>query len=76
MVYKRILKFLEKGGSLGRTCILLYVAELALVWFIYFCFGWATQYDMPLWLASLLVLIVDRLVNAAADLRKTQQARS
>ncbi|WP_299143845.1 hypothetical protein [uncultured Tateyamaria sp.] len=35
-------------------------AELAVIWLIYFLFGVATHYDMPIWLTTFLVIAVDR----------------
>ncbi len=40
---------------LGVLCI-----ELAVIWLIYYLFGVATTYDMPIWLTTFLVIIVDR----------------
>ncbi|MEO0918576.1 MAG: hypothetical protein AAFY31_16620 [Pseudomonadota bacterium] len=46
--------------------------ELLLVWFIYFCFGLLTQYDLPIWAVAGLVVIVDRLVARAGALRRPE----
>lgn len=55
-------KFLEKGGALGGTLIII-TLELTFVWLVYYIFGLATAHHMPIWLTALLVLLVDRSVN-------------
>lgn len=50
--------------------LILTVVELLLVWFIYYCFGLLTQYDLPIWLVALMVMMVDRLVAKAGALRR------
>jgi len=40
---------------LGILCL-----ELGIIWLIYFSFGVATHYDMPIWLTTFLVIAVDR----------------
>lgn len=41
--------------------------ELAIIWLIYFSFGFITTYDMPLWMTTFMVITVDRLTNLITD---------
>ena len=52
-----------KGGALGGLRLIILCLELGFVWFVYYLFGWATTYELPIWLTALLVLGVDRLVG-------------
>ena len=51
----------------GRTRILIILAELGFVWLLYYGLTWVSQTDLPLWLISLLILLSDRIVNFAGS---------
>ena len=55
---------------LGVLCI-----ELAIIWFIYYLFGVATTYDMPLWLTTFLVIFVDRITTFITSLATSRRSR-
>jgi len=57
-----------KEVLLGRTRLILYATEFALIWIIYYCFGLAAKVDMPLWLTTLMIVTVDRLVTFAGTI--------
>lgn len=47
--------------------------ELGFVWLVYFGFGLATSYNMPIWLTALLVILVDRTVTFITDYAKRRR---
>ena len=49
--------------------------ELGFVWLIYYLFGLAMAFDLPIWLTAFLVLIVDRLVGRISDTAKSKRKR-
>lgn len=42
--------------------------ELAIIWLVYFWFGFVTAYDMPLWMTTFLVIMVDRTTTAITNI--------
>ena len=73
MVYNCIHKIQEKGGALGGTHVILVCLELGFVWLVYYGFGLATTYEMPIWLTALLVIIVDRTVTLITTTAKARR---
>ena len=77
MLCKSITKIQEKGGAHGGIRLGILCFELGFVWLIYFCFGLAAKYDMPVWLTTTLIIVVDRLVSfitSHADARRRRLA--
>ncbi len=37
--------------------------ELVFVWLVYFIFGLVADYDMPVWLTAMVVVLVDRIIG-------------
>lgn len=54
----------EKGGALGGTRILILCLELGLIWLVYLSFGYLAAFELPLWLSTLLLIVVDRATDA------------
>ena len=65
----------EKGGALGGLRVGILCLELGFVWLVYFGFGLATSYEMPIWLTALLVIAVDRTVTFISNTAKDRRDR-
>lgn len=63
----------EKGGALGGTRLIILCVELAAIWLIYLGFGWLAAFEMPLWLSTFIVILVDRVTGAVADLAQRRR---
>jgi predicted membrane protein len=48
--------------------------ELAAIWSIYFAFGFVTTHEMPLWLTTFLVIVVDRTTSFITNLATNRRA--
>ena len=55
--------------------LVILILELSFVWLVYFAFGVATEYDMPVWLTALLVIFVDRTVTFITTFAQSRRAR-
>ncbi|MCY4180929.1 MAG: hypothetical protein OXC60_06200 [Litoreibacter sp.] len=55
--------------------VILLCLELLFVWLVYFAFGVATEYELPIWLTALLVILVDRTVTSITAFAKRKRAR-
>ncbi|MDX8353167.1 hypothetical protein SLH47_12390 [Cognatiyoonia sp. IB215182] len=49
--------------------------ELTFLWLVYYAFGLATTYDIPIWATALLVIIVDRIVTFITSSAKRRRDR-
>jgi hypothetical protein len=68
-------KHQEKGRAHGMMRVTILCGELAIIWLIYFSFGFITTYDMPLWMTTFMVITVDRLTNLIADFASRRRTR-
>ncbi len=65
----------EKGNAHGMMRLAILCVELMVIWLIYFWFGFVTTYDMPLWMTTFMVIIVDRLTNLITDFANRRRIR-
>lgn len=70
-------KIQEKGGAHGGLRLIVLCFELGFIWLVYYIYGIAAAHEMPLWLTTSLVIVVDRIttfITSQANNRKQRLA--